>query len=91
VPALNGSSSNAPIGPFQNTVPAAWTTSAYSACVRGPDVEAHEALGHVDAVELAPLGVRAERAAGDEVDGQPQPLAALGERAPGRREPLGAR
>ena len=36
VPAANGASSNAPIGPFQNTVPASRMTSAYPAALRGP-------------------------------------------------------
>ena len=35
VPAANGSSSKAPIGPFQNTVPAAAIASAYAAAVAG--------------------------------------------------------
>ena len=37
--------------------------------VRGPDVEAHPAVGHVDAVELAVLGVGGEAVADDEVAG----------------------
>src|SRR3954452_7060550 len=36
VPAANGSSSKAPIGPFQNTVPAPAIASAYALAVRGP-------------------------------------------------------
>src|SRR3712207_5966322 len=36
VPAAKGGSSKAPIGPFQNTVPAPRTTSAYASAVRGP-------------------------------------------------------
>ena len=58
VPAANGSSSKAPIGPFQNTVPAARDLAARRrAAVRGADVEAHPAVGHVHAVEHAVLGV----------------------------------
>src|SRR5689334_2554317 len=36
VPAANGSISNAPIGPFQKTVPAAPIVAAYFSAVRGP-------------------------------------------------------
>ena len=89
VPAANGSSSNAPIGPFQNTVPGV----ADLVGVRGrrprPDVEAHPAVGHVDAVELAPLGVGGEAVGEHEVDcgSRSLPLA-VGERAPRRLDAL---
>ena len=44
VPALNGSSSNAPIGPFQKMVPAVRTSSGCRhRAVRGPDIESHPA------------------------------------------------
>ena len=68
VPAANGSSSNAPIGPFQNTVPAS-RSRRRSARRSGADVEAHPAVRDVDPVELAALGVGLELAAGDEVLG----------------------
>ena len=70
VPAANGSSSNAPIGPFQNTVPALVTSPRVALGGARADVEAHPAVGHVDAVELAELGVRGEAVAEHEVDGQ---------------------
>jgi hypothetical protein len=61
VPAANGSSSNAPIGPFQNTVPASAITSRSARrCARrrrGPS-----SRRDVDAVELAALGVGLELA-----------------------------
>ena len=46
------------------------------------DVEAHPAVGNVDAVDQLRLGVRAERAARDEVDRQMQLALAVGEHAP---------
>ena len=51
------------------------------------DVEAHPAVGHVDAVELAALGVGVEGLAEDEVDGQAQlrRCRARAARAPGSR------
>ena len=52
------------------------------------DVEAHPAVGHVDAVELAALGVGVEGPAEDEVDGQAQLLAAAREQLAGRVEVL---
>ena len=80
VPAANGSSSNAPIGPFQKTVPASAITSRVARRGAGADVEPHPAVGHVDAVELAALGVGRERAPGTRSVGQQQ-LAAAPRRA----------
>ena len=57
VPAANGSSSNAPIGPFQNTVPAAAIVARVALGGARADVEAHPAVGHVDAVDACDLGV----------------------------------
>ena len=58
VPAANGSSSKAPIGPFQSTVPAAAIASRVGGGGARADVEAHPAVGHLDAVALAALGRR---------------------------------
>ena len=44
--------------------------------MRGPDVEAHPAVGHVGAVQLAPLRVGVEAVAEHEVERQQQPAAA---------------
>ena len=52
------------------------------------DVEAHPAVRHVDAVELAALGVGVEGLAEHEVDGQTQLLAAAREELAGRVEVL---
>ena len=45
VPAANGSSSNAPIGPFQKTDPAPGDLAGVALGARGADVEAHPAVG----------------------------------------------
>ncbi len=52
------------------------------------DVEAHPAVGHVDAVELAALGAGVEGLAEDEVDGQAQLVAAAREQLARRIEVL---
>ena len=76
VPAANGSSSNAPIGPFQNTVPASRDHLGVAGGAAAADVEPHPAVRHVDAVERARLGVGGELAPGDQVGRQAQLLAA---------------
>ena len=61
VPAANGSSSNAPIGPFQKTVPARRDLARRTrSTVRGPMSRPIQPVGHVDPVEHAALGVRRE-------------------------------
>ena len=49
VPAAKGSSSKAPIGPFQSTVPAAAIASRVGSGGARADVEAHPAVRHLDA------------------------------------------
>ena len=52
------------------------------------DVEAHPAVGHVDAVDRLHLGVGRERPAGDEVGGEMQLVAAAVEHAAGGLDAL---
>ena len=76
VPAANGSSSKAPIGPFQKTVPADCDLRRVELGGLRADVEAHQALGHVDLVALDRLGVGRELLAEHVVDRQAQLAAA---------------
>ena len=71
------SSSKTPIGPFQKTVPAPAIASRVARGGPRADVEAHPAVGDVDAVELASRRVGGEALAEPEVDRQQQ----LGARA----------
>ena len=77
VPAAYGAISNAPIGPFQNTVRQSASFSANSCAGLGPDVQAHpvgrDRVGRDDLV----VGVGRELGGRDDVDGQHDLDAAL--------------
>ena len=70
-----------PSGRSRRPWPRGAPRSTYASARLRADVEAHPAVGHVDAVELLALGVGGELAAEHEVDGQPQ-LAPLVEQPP---------
>ena len=90
-PAANGSSSNAPIGPFQNTVPACGDLARRRSAVRGPMSRPIQPSGTSTPSSSRALGVGGEavgRAPGRWAASQPVRPAA-GERAPRRLDVLG--